>query len=151
VKPSLRPELRHDTRIVGRSSGNRLVFVVPAEVWAFEAQARLVFVHGTQGRFDVDMSLTELESPLGSPFLRVHRNWLVGLAKVRELRWKEGFMHLFVGEGVPGTSADTRGVEVPVAGDRVREVRRHLLAGTIGVVSRRARGGVATLTLARPA
>jgi DNA-binding LytR/AlgR family response regulator len=126
-------------RIVGRSSGNRLVFVVPSEVWAFEARERLVFVHATQGCFDIDLSLSELESPLGAPFLRVHRNWLVGVTKVRELRWRDGFTHLFAGEGVPGAGAHTQGIEVPVSRDRVTQVRRHLLAGTCGVVSRHAR------------
>jgi DNA-binding LytR/AlgR family response regulator len=122
-----------DRRIVARSTGNTLVFIPPSDVWAFEARQRLVLVHAPQGCFDIDLPLVEVEPIVGPLFLRVHRNWLVGLAKVRELRPGHGEIHLFVGMAVAPDSTDRRGVEVPVARDRVKRVRRELLAGTFGL------------------
>ena len=112
-----------------------------SEVWAFEARGRLVFVHAPQGCFDIDLPLVEVEAVLGAPFLRVHRNWLVGLAKVRELWSGSGTMHLFAGTGMSGESTGHLGVEVPVARDRVKRVRSELLAETFGLrLASRGRG-----------
>jgi DNA-binding LytR/AlgR family response regulator len=120
-------------RIVARSSGKTLVFLLPSDVWAFEARQRVVFVHTAQGCFDIDLPLVEVEATVGPAFLRVHRNWLVGLSKVRELRTGNCEMHLFAGTAISADEADRRGVEVPVARDRVKRVRRELLAGTFGL------------------
>jgi hypothetical protein len=132
-----------EQRVVARSSSHCLVFASPDEVWAFEARGRLVFVHATFGRFDVDVSLSELEGGLGPGFLRVHRNWIVSLGKVRELRWQGGMTLLFAGDGVRRTGTETAGVEVPVAKDRVAWVRQRLFADALGVARRnRGRGAV---------
>jgi DNA-binding LytR/AlgR family response regulator len=109
------------------------VFVMSSEVWAFEARGRLVFVHAPQGCFDIDLPLVEVEAILGPPFLRVHRNWLVGLTKVRELWTGNGTMHLFAGTAMSGENTGRQGVEVPVARDRVKRVRSELLAETFGL------------------
>ena len=122
-----------DVRIVARSSGKRLVFIMASEVWAFEARGRLVFVHAPQGCFDIDLPLTEVETILGPPFLRVHRNWLVALSKVRELWPGSGTMRLFAGVAMSAESPDRRGIEVPVARDRVKQVRRSLLGDALGL------------------
>jgi hypothetical protein len=130
--------LHEDMRLVGRSGSHRLVFVLPSEVWVLEARDRLVFVHGAFGRLDIDMSLSELEPHLGPTFLRVHRNWLVALNKVRELRWRDGRMCLFAGDSVGGR-ADARGVDIPVSRNQTSIVKQRLLAHTCGLSSRRAR------------
>src|SRR5207253_478029 len=41
-------------RVVARRKRS-LVFIDPAEIWAFEASERLSFVHSTQGKFDIDL------------------------------------------------------------------------------------------------
>jgi DNA-binding LytR/AlgR family response regulator len=113
-----------------------LVFIAPHDVWAFEADARLVFVHSLHGRLDIDVSLTEIEaSALGHMFARVHRSWLVNLALVKALDHAPGETLLFVNT----VRSERGGIRVPVSRDRVRKVREALLASTIGV--RRREGG----------
>jgi DNA-binding LytR/AlgR family response regulator len=136
-------------RIAARSSGKRLVFLTAGDVWAFEARERLVFVQAPQGRFDIDLPLGEVESSLGAPFLRVHRNWVVSLTKVRELRWGNGSMQLFAGGGISDESADRCGLDVPVARDRMKQVRGRLLAGTFGVRPAVRKGNAAGLATVR--
>ena len=82
-----------------------LVFIDPNDVWAFEADARLTFVHSVHGRLDIDVSLTEIEaSPLGHVFARVHRCWLANLALVKALDHAPGETQLFVSTKLDGTS-----------------------------------------------
>jgi DNA-binding LytR/AlgR family response regulator len=117
------------SRIAGRRKG-RLVFLELGEVWAFEADERLAFVHSAHGPADIDASLVEIEqSPLGAFFGRVHRRWLVNIAAVRALEHEAGATHLFVGSRLE----DPSGVRVPVARDRVRAVRESLLGSAIGL------------------
>jgi DNA-binding LytR/AlgR family response regulator len=130
--PSTRPGVP-DLRIAARSSGRKVVFLPSSSVWAFEARERLVFVHAPQGTFDIDVTLGELQSSLGSQFLRVHRNWLVSRAKIRELESVHGAMQLFAGGSLSAEIDDRRGIEVPVARDRMKQVRQLLLADTFGV------------------
>ena len=122
-----------------------LVFIDPHDVWAFEADARLTFVHSVHGRLDIDVSLAEIEaSPLGHMFARVHRSWLANLALVKALDHSPGETLLFVSTRgwTPRPRLHPRrgphpweraGIRVPVSRDRVREVREALLAGAIGV------------------
>jgi DNA-binding LytR/AlgR family response regulator len=117
-------------RVVARRKRN-LVFLEPSDVWAFEADARLAFVHAVSGKFDVDVSLAEIEAcSFGGGFARVHRSWLVNLAHVRELQVETGLAQLFVGERL-GDAA--HGILVPVARDLVRSVRETLLASAVGL------------------
>jgi len=117
-------------RVVARHKRN-LVFLDPGEVWAFEAAGRLAFVHTASGRFDIDVSLAEIEScAFGGGFARVHRSWLANLAHVKELRLEAGLTQLFVGERA-GENAP--GMCVPVARDLARQVRETLLASAIGL------------------
>lgn len=117
-------------RLVGRRRGD-LIFIDLADVWAFEAADRLTFVHCTSGRFDLDVSLRELESLLGASLLRPHRNWLVYRDQVREWRRSSERSVLVVGAhfGAGGAAA----IEVPVAPDRLPAVRDALLAGAVGL------------------
>lgn len=107
-----------------------LVFLDLAEVWAFEVADRLTSVHSTRGRFDVDASLAELEAFLGGRLMRVHRNWLVDLMQVKELRYSEGQATLLVGFCL---GVDSRGLEVPVARSRLHLTRSALLMHSVGL------------------
>jgi two-component system, LytTR family, response regulator LytT len=108
-------------RIVGRRK-RTLVFVRLDEVWAFEAAERLAYVHAPQGRLDIDLSLSAIEASFGRTLLRVHRNWLVSAAHVRELAGNAGDTELVVGD-----------LRVPVARERAVLVREALLGNTLGI------------------
>jgi DNA-binding LytR/AlgR family response regulator len=123
-------------RIAARS-GQALVFLRLDEVLAFEAKDRLCFVHSSRGRFDLDVSLLELEGALPPAFVRVHRNWLVPLRKVRSLETRGGYCCLVVEDL---RERERVIVRVPLSRDLSVEVRNRLLAGSIGLRSKRTRG-----------
>jgi DNA-binding LytR/AlgR family response regulator len=139
--PLPRPLHREGGRAVGRIAARRgrsLVLLDASDVWAFEADRGLTFVHSAYGRLDIDVTLTEIEaSSVGADCCRVHRSWLVNLASVRVLETGLGGVELVVGPRL----AQADGLRVPVSRDRVRAVREVLLAGTIGL-RRRDREGV---------
>jgi two-component system response regulator LytT len=116
-------------RVVARKKKS-LVFLDASEIWAFEAEERLTFVHTRHGRFDVDLSLRAIELALGEAVTRVHRKWLVNVEHVRELTRTSSDTLLFVGEA---PSEDGKGVTVPVSRDRVAEVREALLKQSVGM------------------
>jgi DNA-binding LytR/AlgR family response regulator len=123
-----RPERRSGPlRLVARRKRN-LVFLEPDELWAFEAADRLTFVHSRQGRFDIDLTLATIESSFGRALTRVHRNWLVNLAFVKEMERGGGETTLLV-----GTDVDSKGIRAPVSRDRAREVRALLLQDATGL------------------
>jgi DNA-binding LytR/AlgR family response regulator len=117
------------TRIVARRKRS-LVFLEPAEIWAFEASDRLTFVHTPHGKFDLDLSLTAIEASLGRALTRVHRSWLVNVAHIKELERDGAETRLFVGERI---GDEARGVHVPVSRDRAQAVRDMLLANATGL------------------
>jgi two-component system, LytTR family, response regulator LytT len=117
------------SRIVARRKRS-LVFLEPHEIWAFEAADRLTFVHTTHGTFDIDLSLAAVEGSFGRAFVRVHRNWLVNAAHIKELERDGHETRLFVGAGVADTGL---GVRVPVARERASAVREMLLANATGL------------------
>jgi DNA-binding LytR/AlgR family response regulator len=116
-------------RVVARRKRN-LVFLDPAEIWAFEASERSSFVHSRQGKFDIDLSLAAIETSFGRSLLRVHRNWLVNLAYARELEREGSETTLFVGASIGDQS---QGIRVPVSRDRAQPLRNALLANATGV------------------
>jgi DNA-binding LytR/AlgR family response regulator len=116
-------------RIVARR-GRSLVFLEPNEVWAFEAADRLTSVHTRHGRFDVDLSLAAIEASIGRTLTRVHRNWLVNAAHIKELDRDGAETTIFVGAGI-GPGKD--GIRVPVARERAQSVRDMLLATATGL------------------
>jgi DNA-binding LytR/AlgR family response regulator len=120
------------TRIAARSRQN-LVFLGIDEVLAFEAKERLYLVHSSRGRFDVDISLVELQAELGAAFLRVHRNWLVCVSKIHALE-TDGRAHWAVIEEV--RDCQSVAVRAPVSRELIRRVRARLLAGSIGLRSK---------------
>lgn len=115
-------------RIVARKQKN-LVFFDCDEVWGFEAAERLTRVHNARGVFDVDLSLSAIEVSIGRAFARVHRNWLVNVAHIKELE-RDTETRVWVGEGLV---ADGRGIRVPVARERAQPLRDILLAGATGL------------------
>jgi two-component system response regulator LytT len=116
-------------RVVARRKRS-LVFLDPAEIWAFEASERLSFVHSSQGKFDIDLSLAAIETSFGRYLIRVHRNWLVNLAFARELEREGSETTLFVGASI---GDESHGVRVPVSRDRAQALRNALLANATGV------------------
>ena len=108
-------------RVVARRKRS-LVFLDPADIWAFEASDRLSYVHSRLGRFDIDLSLAAIENSVGRSLMRVHRNWLVNLELVRELERGDGETTLLVGD-----------IHVPISRDRVQPLRAALLANTTGL------------------
>lgn len=126
--PSLMPA-PGSLRIVARRKKS-LVFLEPSEIWAFEAADRLTFVHTPHGRFDLDLSLVAIESSFGRTLTRVHRNWLVNVAHIKELERDGAETKLFIGTGI---GDERRGVSVPVSRDRAQPVREMLLANATGL------------------
>jgi DNA-binding LytR/AlgR family response regulator len=116
-------------RVVARRKKS-LVFLDPAEIWAFEASDRLSYVHSRQGRFDIDLSLAAIETSFGRTLLRVHRNWLVNPAFARELEREGSETTLFVGTSIGDGS---EGVRVPVSRDRAQSLRNALLENATGL------------------
>jgi two-component system response regulator LytT len=117
------------TRIVARRRKS-LVFLEPSEIWAFEAADRLTFVHTQHGKFDLDLSLAAIEASFGRALMRVHRNWLVNVAHIKELERDGTETKLFVGPGIGDAS---QGVRVPVSRDRAQALRETLLANATGL------------------
>ncbi len=109
---------------------NDLVFLEPAEIWAFEAADRMTFVHSRHGTFDIDVSLVTIEASIGQSFSRVHRNWLVSIDHVRGLERRMGETTLFVGIAI---GDEAQGIRVPVSRERAQSVREMLLANAIGL------------------
>jgi two-component system, LytTR family, response regulator LytT len=116
------------SRIVARRQKS-LVFFDSDEVWAFEAAERLTRVHTAHGVFDIDLSLSAIEASFGRALARVHRNWLVNVAHIKELE-RDGETRLWVGDGM---AADGRGLRVPVARDRAQQLRDMLVASAQGL------------------
>jgi len=116
-------------RIVARRKRS-LVFLEPHEIWAFEAADRLTFVHTVHGTFDIDLSLSAVEGSFGRAFVRVHRNWLVNSAHIKELGRDGHETRLFVGAGVADAGP---GMHVPVARERAASVRDMLLTNATGL------------------
>ena len=116
-------------RVVARRKKS-LVFLDPADIWAFEASDRLSFVHSGVGKFDIDLSLAAIETSFGRSLMRVHRNWLVNLDFARELESGDGETTLFVGASL---GDENQGVRVPVSRDRAQSLRTALLANASGL------------------
>jgi DNA-binding LytR/AlgR family response regulator len=116
-------------RIVARR-GKSLVFLQPDEVWAFEAADRMAHVHTPHGVFDLDLSLSAIESSLGRALTRVHRNWLVNVSFIKEFARDGTETKLFVGRGI---GPERSGVIVPVARERAAAIREMLLTHATGL------------------
>src|SRR6266849_1989067 len=116
-------------RVVARRK-KALVFLDPEKIWAFEAADRLTFVHSAEGRFDIDLSLAAIEASFGRALFRVHRNWLVNLAYVKELERDIGGATVSVGSDL---GPEGRSIRAPVSQDRAKALRDVLLENTTGL------------------
>jgi len=116
-------------RVVARRKKS-LVFLDPASIWAFEAADRLTFVHSPEGRFDIDLSLAAIEASFGRALFRVHRNWLVNLAYVKELERDIGGAMVTVGDDL---EASGKSIRAPVSQDRAKALRDVLLENATGL------------------
>jgi DNA-binding LytR/AlgR family response regulator len=124
-----RPAGEVPRRVVARSRRG-LVFLQHEDVWAFEASERLTFVHCTTGRFEVDLSLSAIETTLEDGWLRPHRNWVVRAGRVKALERDELGSVLVLGGTAGAEGGDVR---IRVARDRLPAVRDALLAGATGI------------------
>lgn len=123
--PAARDPPASPGRIVARR-GRALVFLPLEEVWACEASERLTYVHSARGRLALDLTLNAIGASFGRALFRVHRNWLVNLALVREFERDGADVSIVVG------SDDTM-LRVPISRDRVQVVRDSLMNDTTGV------------------
>jgi DNA-binding LytR/AlgR family response regulator len=115
-------------RVVARRKKS-LVFLDPDRIWAFEAMDRFTFVHAPEGRFEIDLSLAAMQASLGGLLFRVHRNWLVNVALVKELERNGGTVTITVGSDL----AEGRSVRAPVSRDHYKALREVLLNNATGL------------------
>ena len=123
------PRAQGPRRVVARRKKS-LVFLDPATIWAFEAADRLTFVHGPEGKFDIDLSLAAIEASFGRALFRVHRNWLVNLTYVKELERDLGGATVTVGSDL---AQEGRSIQVPVSQDRSKALRDAMLENATGL------------------
>lgn len=123
------PVAAKPSRVLARRQ-RTLVFLDIAEVWGFEAEERLTFVHTADGKFDFDLPLSSVAATFPDELVRVHRNWLVNASMVRSLERAEGEIELFIG---PRFGREQPGIRVPLARERAVKVREILLANAAGV------------------
>jgi DNA-binding LytR/AlgR family response regulator len=116
-------------RVVARRKKS-LVFLDPAMIWAFEAADRLTYVHAPEGKFDIDLSLAAIEASFGRALFRVHRNWLVNLAYVKELERDIGGATVIVGNDL---QPEGHSIRAPVSQDRAKALRDVLLENATGL------------------
>ena len=121
---SRRPPRSGPFRVVARRKRG-LVFLDPADIWAFEASDRSSLVHSRLGKFEVDLSLASIEASLGRTLMRVHRNWLVNLDIARALERGDGETVLLVSLG-----NESERVRIPVSPDRAPALRALLASAT---------------------
>lgn len=113
---------RRPARIPAEKDG-RILLLTPGEVLYAVAAAEGTTLRTAAGEFRCGLNLQELEQRLESfGFLRVHRQYLANMEKVREfVPWFSGTAVVVVGEKPR--------LEVPVARSQVRRVREVLGLG----------------------
>ena len=70
--------------------GAKILLLDPAEVIWFESEAELVHARTADGRALVERPLQELEEMLAGSFFRIHRSYLVNLARVGAIVPEDG-------------------------------------------------------------
>jgi len=100
--------------------GDRIVFINTAEVTHFYAKDKLTFAATAAKHYVVDGTVSDLESKLDPrDFLRIHRSTLLNLKYVDEIT-------SWFGGGMVVRLKDHKRTELPVARDRVRELKKRL-------------------------
>lgn len=105
---------------IASQAGERVVLLDLARVTHFVSRDKLTFAVVNGREHVVGHTLAELETTLdGRRFVRIHRATIVNIAAVAEIdRWVDG--------GVLVRLKDEKKTELPVARDRVRELKRRL-------------------------
>lgn len=80
----LKPAAEPPRKIVGRL-GSDLHLLDPGEVIAFQADRELVYIITASRRYYSTHSLRQLESRLGAPFRRIHRNSIINTDHIRSI------------------------------------------------------------------
>jgi two-component system, LytTR family, response regulator LytT len=119
VAPPLARDAVAEPRVAARRRTG-VVLLRLDEIWAFESDGRLTYVHSTLGRFDVDLSLQALEEAFAPALIRAHRSWLVHKSLIRDVERHNGELSVFVGSGLRDEGP---GVVVPVSRERAAKVR----------------------------
>ena len=113
------PDRRRQERIASKV-GDRVVFVEVASVTHFYAKDKLTFASTAAKDYIIDGTISDLESRLDSTqFFRIHRSTLLSLSFVDEVT-------SWFGGGLVVRLRDGRRTELPVARDRVRELKTRL-------------------------
>jgi two-component system LytT family response regulator len=110
---------RRPERISSRS-GERTTMLDLARVSYFAAREKTTFAVVEGREYPIDESLADLEARLDPKrFMRIHRSTIVNVATVQEIdRWVDG--------GALVRLKDPKKTELPVARDRVRELKMRL-------------------------
>ena len=110
---------RFPERIVSRV-GERVVLVDIRQITHFYAKDKLTFAATAQKDYVIDAAITELEEKLDpARFLRIHRSALVNLGYVEEVT-------SWFARGMIVRLKDSKRTELPVARDRVANLKSHL-------------------------
>src|SRR5262245_15813618 len=110
---------KYPDRIASRL-GERVVFINTADVTYFYAKDKLTFAATAAKHYIVDGTVSDLESKLDPrSFLRIHRSTLLNLKYVDEIS-------SWFGGGMVVRLKDHKRTELPVARDRVRELKKRL-------------------------
>ncbi len=113
------PDRRLPRRIASRI-GERVVFVDVGSITHFYAKDKLTYAATASKDYVVDGTITEFESRLDpAQFVRIHRSTLLNLAHVDEAA-------SWFGGGLIVRLKDGKRTELPVARDRVRELKSRL-------------------------
>src|SRR5262249_23055895 len=67
--------------LIPAKRGTKILLLEPVDVYWFESEGELVHARTADGRSLVERSLADLEVQLATSFFRIHRSYLVNLAK----------------------------------------------------------------------
>jgi DNA-binding LytR/AlgR family response regulator len=121
LRASLSPGAALPARIAARS-GTKHVVLDLARITHFGADAKLTLAFSDGRGLEVGATLGALEARLGPGFLRIHRAVLVNLAWVHEVETRSA-------AGACVRLSDAAATELPVARDRIRELKDKLGIG----------------------
>ena len=110
---------KYPERIASRI-GERVVFVEVSKVTHFYAKDKLTFAATASRDYLIDISISDLEEKLDPAlFIRIHRATLLNLSYVDEVS-------SWFGGGMVVRLKDGKRTELPIARDRLREVKERL-------------------------
>jgi two-component system, LytTR family, response regulator len=110
---------KYPERIASRI-GERVVFVEVGKVTHFYAKDKLTFAATASKDYMIDISISDLEEKLDPAlFIRIHRATLLNLSYVDEVS-------SWFGGGMVVRLKDGKRTELPIARDRLREVKERL-------------------------